>query len=80
MKAEYQKGTVYPPGNKIFNAFDHCSFDDVRVIILGQDPYHGKGQAIGLCIGVQQDCKFPPSLRNINKELISVTQRPPPPI
>ncbi|MFC2081518.1 uracil-DNA glycosylase [Bacteroidota bacterium] len=60
---------VYPPGDKIFAAFDRTPFEDVKVVILGQDPYHGKGQAHGLCFSVPQDINPPPSLVNIFKEL-----------
>ena len=62
---------IFPPKDLIFRCFNYFDPEDTRVVILGQDPYHGKGQAIGLCFGVQQDCKFPPSLRNINKELMN---------
>ncbi len=66
----YQAGTaIYPPRELIFNAFELCPFDDVKVIILGQDPYHGEGQAHGLCFSVQDKVKLPPSLKNIYKEL-----------
>lgn len=69
---EKQKGeTVYPPGGQIFNAFDSTPFDKVKVVILGQDPYHGRGQAHGLCFSVQRGIKPPPSLVNIYKELHS---------
>lgn len=68
--AEKQAGkTVYPPGPMIFNAFDSTPFDRVRVVILGQDPYHGPGQAHGLCFSVHDGVKPPPSLVNIFKEL-----------
>ena len=60
---------VYPPGNKIFSAFDHTPWDEVKVVILGQDPYHGQGQAHGLCFSVPHGIKSPPSLVNIFKEL-----------
>lgn len=67
---EKQKGvTVYPPGSLIFNAFNTTSFDAVKVVILGQDPYHGAGQAHGLCFSVQMGVPPPPSLANIYKEL-----------
>lgn len=70
LKAERLTGkTIYPPGPLIFNAFDKTPFDDVRVVILGQDPYHGPGQAHGLCFSVQDGVKPPPSLVNIYKEL-----------
>jgi uracil-DNA glycosylase len=61
--------TIYPQGNQIFNAFDKTPFDKVRVVILGQDPYHGPGQAHGLCFSVQKGIKPPPSLVNIYKEM-----------
>lgn len=60
---------VYPPGNLIFNAYDTTPFDDVRVVILGQDPYHGPGQAHGLCFSVPEGVPNPPSLQNIFKEM-----------
>lgn len=67
---EKRKGkTVYPPGRLIFNAFDSTPFDQVKVVILGQDPYHGQGQAMGLSFSVPRGVKPPPSLRNIFKEL-----------
>lgn len=70
LKTERLTGkTIYPPGNLIFNAFDKTPFEDVRVVILGQDPYHGPGQAHGLCFSVQDGVKPPPSLVNIYKEL-----------
>ncbi|QSE96133.1 uracil-DNA glycosylase [Fulvivirga lutea] len=71
VKSEYQNHTVYPPGKLIFNAFDHCSFDNTRVVIIGQDPYHGPGQANGLCFSVADGIRKPPSLLNIFKELKS---------
>ena len=69
VKKEYKSSTVYPPGKEIFRAFDTCNFDDVRVVIIGQDPYHGPGQANGLCFSVQEGVRFPPSLQNIFKEI-----------
>jgi uracil-DNA glycosylase len=69
VKSEYIRGNVYPPGNKIFSAFDHSTFDDVKVVIIGQDPYHGPKQANGLAFSVSDGVKIPPSLRNIYKEL-----------
>lgn len=65
------KEVVYPPGELIFNAFNLCPFDQVRVVILGQDPYHGAGQAHGLCFSVPEGIPAPPSLKNIVKELES---------
>ena len=64
-----QKKTIYPPGNKIFNAFQLTKFEELKVVILGQDPYHGIGQAHGLSFSVEQGIKPPPSLKNIFKEL-----------
>ncbi|GAA1592940.1 uracil-DNA glycosylase [Actinomadura kijaniata] len=68
---EYEEQTVYPPREDLFNAFRHCPFDQARVLILGQDPYHGPGQAHGLSFSVREGVKLPPSLRNIYKELAS---------
>jgi uracil-DNA glycosylase len=67
----YKKTTVFPAKADIFAAFTHCPFEDVAVVILGQDPYHGAGQAHGLSFSVPDDTKIPPSLRNIYKELAS---------
>jgi len=69
VKKEYNSFTVYPPGQLIFNAFDKCPFENVKVVILGQDPYHGPGQAHGLCFSVREGVAFPPSLINIFKEI-----------
>ena len=69
VRSEYEKGTVYPPGPLIFNAFNHCPFDKVKVVLLGQDPYHEPGQAHGLCFSVREGTPFPPSLVNIFKEI-----------
>lgn len=66
---ERKQFTVYPPGNRIFAAFDFTPFDKVKVVILGQDPYHGEGQANGLCFSVADGIRKPPSLVNIFKEL-----------
>ena len=71
VKDEYKKGAVYPPPKNIFRAFDLCPFDKVKVVILGQDPYHGVGQANGLCFAVGDGVTLPPSLQNIYKELES---------
>jgi uracil-DNA glycosylase len=72
VKEEYAGPTpIYPPAKLIFNAFDHCPFNDVKVVILGQDPYHGAGQANGLCFSVNKGVAFPPSLMNIFKEIQS---------
>lgn len=69
VRSEYAKGTVYPPAGNIFRALDKCLPDDVKVVIIGQDPYHGEGQANGLCFSVGDGVPFPPSLRNIFKEI-----------
>lgn len=69
VKEEYATNKIYPPGKSIFRAFDLCSFDDLKVVILGQDPYHGAGQANGLCFSVHDGVAFPPSLKNIYKEI-----------
>ena len=70
IRTEKSQGkTIYPPGSQIFNAFNKTPFDNVKVVILGQDPYHGKGQAHGLCFSVQEGVAAPPSLVNIFKEL-----------
>ncbi len=69
VKEEYTNQTIYPPGKLIFNAFDKCSFDNTKVVILGQDPYHGAGQAMGLSFSVNDGIAQPPSLINIFREL-----------
>jgi uracil-DNA glycosylase len=69
VRSEYSSQTIYPPAKLIFNAFDQCPFENIRVVILGQDPYHGPGQAHGLCFSVNEGIDFPPSLRNIFKEI-----------
>lgn len=69
VRSEYEQYTCYPSCPEIFAAFDHCAFDQVRVVILGQDPYHGENQANGLCFSVHDGVKHPPSLVNIFKEL-----------
>ncbi len=66
---KYEKEICYPPKNLIFEAFNQCSFDDLKVVIIGQDPYHGKGEANGLSFSVNDDIKIPPSLKNIFKEI-----------
>lgn len=71
IRDEYRKSTIYPPGSLIFNAFNLCPFDRVKAVILGQDPYHGPGQAHGLCFSVKDRVEFPPSLVNIFKEIES---------
>ncbi|QJX45707.1 uracil-DNA glycosylase [Hymenobacter taeanensis] len=78
VKGEYATATVYPPGPLIFHAFDACPFDKVKVVILGQDPYHGKGQAHGLSFSVAEGVRTPPSLQNIFKELQSDLPDTPP--
>jgi len=69
VKQAYAQKRVYPPGSLIFNAFEACPFEDVKVVILGQDPYHGPGQAHGLSFSVPEGVKQPPSLQNIFKEV-----------
>lgn len=69
VRQEYKTQVCYPPGNLIFNAFNLCPFDQVKVVIIGQDPYHGPGQAHGLCFSVNDGIPFPPSLQNIFKEI-----------
>lgn len=69
VRKEYQATKVFPPAKLIFNAFDSCSFDKVKVVILGQDPYHGIGQAHGLCFSVNDGVELPPSLVNIFQEI-----------
>ena len=69
VRGEYQHAIIYPPPKNIFRAFDLCPFDKVEVVILGQDPYHGPGQANGLCFAVGEGVTLPPSLQNIFKEL-----------
>lgn len=69
VRNEYKAGTVYPPARLIFNAFDSCPFDNVRVVIIGQDPYHGVGQAHGLSFSVNDGVPPPPSLINIYREI-----------
>jgi len=71
IKAEYKSSTIYPPPKFIFRAFDLTPFDKVKVVILGQDPYHGDGQANGLAFAVAQGVRPPPSLQNIYKEIKS---------
>jgi len=69
VRNEYKARLTFPPANLIFNAFDQCPFDKVKVVIIGQDPYHGDGQAHGLCFSVNDGVAFPPSLLNIFKEI-----------
>ncbi len=78
VRQEYASSTVYPPGRLIFNAFDLCPFDKVKVVIIGQDPYHEPGQAHGLCFSVNDGVPFPPSLRNIFKEISDDLGKPVP--
>lgn len=71
VRQEYTTKTIYPPAKEIFNAFDSCPFDQVKVVIIGQDPYHEPQQAHGLCFSVRDNVDIPPSLQNIYKELES---------
>jgi len=71
VKEEYTNHTCYPKGKEIFAAFDHASFDNIKVVIIGQDPYHGENQANGLCFSVHDGITHPPSLINIFKEIES---------
>ena len=73
-----RKRHLLSPGNLIFNAFNHCPFNDVKVVIIGQDPYHEPGQANGLCFSVAEGVRFPPSLENIFKEVQADTGKPTP--
>jgi len=73
LKLGYKKRTIFPPAANIFTALEHTALQDVKVIILGQDPYHGEDQANGLSFSVQNGQKIPPSLRNIYKEIVSDT-------
>tara|TARA_A100000164_G_scaffold115033_1_gene101412 strand:- start:1004 stop:1672 length:669 start_codon:yes stop_codon:yes gene_type:complete len=68
-REEYSKFVCYPPGSKLFRAFDECPFNKLKVVIIGQDPYHGENQANGLCFSVDDGVEKPPSLKNIFKEL-----------
>ncbi len=79
VRSEYMSGPCFPPGKLIFNAFWQTPLSDVRVVILGQDPYHDIGQAHGLCFSVQPGVPFPPSLKNIFQEIQSETGAPVPP-
>ena len=76
VKNEYSRTRIFPPAREIFAAFDACPFDRVKVVILGQDPYHGDGQANGLCFSVRQGIELPPSLINIYKEIGTEYGRP----
>ena len=78
VRNEYKTRLTFPPATLIFNAFDQCPFDKVKVVIIGQDPYHGDGQAHGLCFSVNDGVAFPPSLLNIFKEIErDLGKRPP---
>lgn len=79
VRNEYAHTTIYPPAKLIFNAFDQCPFDRAKVVIIGQDPYHGVGQAHGLCFSVNDGVEFPPSLVNIFKEIERDLKIPSPP-
>src|SRR5678816_2617826 len=79
VKSEYLSQTIYPPGKEIFRAFDSCDFATVKVVIIGQDPYHGPGQANGLCFSVRDGVRMPPSLVNIFKEIHKDLGKPLPP-
>ena len=74
VKNEYKSHTCYPPGKLLFSAFDHSTFDKTKVVIIGQDPYHGPNQANGLCFSVKDGIPFPPSLVNIFQERISLSK------
>ncbi len=76
VRSEYQTQKIFPPAKLIFNAFDQCPFNQVKVVILGQDPYHGPGQAHGLCFSVNYGVDLPPFLRNILKEIHDDTGAP----
>lgn len=78
VRTEYQQGRCYPPGKLIFNAFNLCPFERVKVVLIGQDPYHEPGQAMGLCFSVNEGIPFPPSLQNIFKEIHDDTGAPVP--
>ena len=78
VKQEYSQYTVYPPAGQIFRAFSLCPFEYVKVVMIGQDPYHGPGQAHGLCFSVNSGVPFPPSLRNIFSEIKNNINLPPP--
>lgn len=78
VKSEYKKSSCFPPGSQIFNAFNSCPLEQTKVVILGQDPYHGPGQAHGLCFSVPEGIEPPPSLRNIFKEIETDLRYSPP--
>lgn len=76
VRNEYKNGLCFPPGKLVFNAFNLCPFDKVKVVILGQDPYHEQGQAMGLSFSVPEGIMLPPSLQNIYKEIHSDLGKP----
>jgi len=78
VRKEYKTKKIFPPGSLIFNAFNLCPYDKVKVVIIGQDPYHGPGQANGLCFSVNEGVDFPPSLVNIYKEIENEFAKPMP--
>ncbi len=78
VKSEYKTHVCYPKGSQIFAAFDHCHFNQVKVVIIGQDPYHGPNQANGLCFSVNDGISFPPSLYNIFREIETDLNKPMP--
>lgn len=78
IKTEYKEKQCFPPGQLIFSAFNHCPFNQLKVVIIGQDPYHGPGQANGLCFSVNNEVPHPPSLINIFKEIESDIGKPVP--
>lgn len=69
LESEYQENKCFPPMDLIFSAFNHCDFSNLKLVIIGQDPYHGEGEANGLCFSVNDGVKIPPSLRNIFREI-----------
>ena len=79
VREEYRRGACYPPGKLVFNAFNLCPFDEVKVVIIGQDPYHEPGQAMGLSFSVPEGVPMPPSLINIFKEIEADLGKPLPP-
>lgn len=76
VRQEYASRRIFPRGSNIFRAFDKCPFDKLKVVIIGQDPYHGEGQANGLCFSVADGVPFPPSLQNIFQEVADDTGSP----
>lgn len=79
LEQEYRQHTIYPEKDNVLGAFKHTAYCDVKAVILGQDPYHGAGQAHGLCFSVQKGCEIPPSLRNMYQELMTDLDIPPAP-